>query len=323
MTVRASLLALALLAGLSPAHAATLRVDGEVYAQRSAQLVPPAVDRLWQFNLTQLAPDGSTVKKGDIVVAFDTNELVRQLAEKQSLLQEKKRELENLTLDVAERERSQRLKTAEAEAERDKAARKTQQPRELIAALEYDKLVEDRRRTERLAALAQETERAAAEQRRQELRLVNAELQQAQADVTRLQTSIAALNLPAPRDGVIMHKSNWNGEKFDVGSQVWRGQTVAEIPDPATLAVRAQLPERDLQRVKVGVRARIVVEGGGGSAHHGKVAGIGRAVRSKSQVQPVPVLDLDIRLDDAKAKLRPGQAVRVELTVPDIAGGAK
>ena len=123
MSLRISVLALALLAGTPVAHAATLRVDGEVYAQRSAQLVPPAVDRLWQFNLTQLAPDGSTVKKGDIVVAFDTNELVRQLAEKQSLLQEKKRELENLTLDVAERERSQRLATAEAEAERDKAAR--------------------------------------------------------------------------------------------------------------------------------------------------------------------------------------------------------
>ena len=321
--MRLPLLAAALAAALPAAHAATLRVDGEVYAQRSSQLVPPPVDRLWQFNLTQLAPDGSTVKKGEIVVAFDTNELVRQLSEKQSLLQEKKRELENLSLDVAERERSQRLATAQAEAERDKAARKTEQPRELIAALEYDKLVDDRRRTERRAVLAQVAERAAAEQRRQELRLVDAELQQAQADVTRLQASIAALNLPAPRDGVIMHKSNWNGEKFDVGSQVWRGQTVAEIPDPATLAVRAQLPERDLQRVRAGVPARIVVEGGGGSVHHGKVASVGRAVRSKSQVQPVPVLDLEIRLDDAKARLRPGQAVRVELTVPDIAGGTK
>ena len=188
MTLRMTTIALALLACAPVADAATLRVDGEVYAQRSVQLVPPAVDRLWQFNLTQLAPDGSTVKKGDIVVAFDTNELVRQLAEKQSLLQEKKRELENLTLDVAERERSQRLETAEAEAERDKAGRKTQQPRELIAALEYDKLVEDRRRTERRAVLAQQAEHAATEQRRQELRLVNAELQQAQADVTRATT---------------------------------------------------------------------------------------------------------------------------------------
>lgn len=317
MSLRISVLALALLAGTPVAHAATLRVDGEVYAQRSAQLVPPAVDRLWQFNLTQLAPDGSTVKKGDIVVAFDTNELVRQLAEKQSLLQEKKRELENLTLDVAERERSQRLATAEAEAERDKAARKTQQPRELIAALEYDKLVEDRRRTERLAVLAQRAERAAAEQRRQELRLVTAELQQAQADVTRLQTSIAALTLAAPRDGVIMHKSNWNGEKFDVGSQVWKGMSVAEIPDTGTLAVRAQLPERELTRVKVGAPARIVIEGGAGSALNGRVTAIGRTVRSKSRVQPIPVLDVEIKLDNPRAKLKPGQPVRVELSVAD------
>ncbi len=323
LPLRGAALALALALAAAGAHAATLRVDGEVYARRSVQLVPPPVNRMWQFNITRLAPDGSTVKQGETVLAFDTSELVRQLAEKQSLLQEKKRELENLTLDVAERERSQRLATAEAEAQRDKARRKTEQPRELIAALEYDKLVEERRRTERRAALAQVGERAAAEQRRQELRLVQSELRQAQDDVDRLQDSIAALELPAPRDGVFMHKSNWSGEKFDVGTQVWRGQTVAEIPDPDTLAVRAQLPERDLQRVQVGAPARIVIEGGGGNVHHGKVASIGRAVRSKSQVQPVPVLDLEIRLDDAKAKLRPGQAVRVELTVPELAGGAK
>ena len=60
MSFRISVLALALLAGTPVTHAATLRVDGEVYAQRSVQLVPPAVDRLWQFNLTQLAPDGSS-----------------------------------------------------------------------------------------------------------------------------------------------------------------------------------------------------------------------------------------------------------------------
>ncbi|WP_411833556.1 HlyD family secretion protein [Pseudoxanthomonas mexicana] len=312
---RAMMILLLAAATTAPAHAAALRVDGEVYAQSSSPLMPPAVDRLWQFNITRLAPDGSRVTKGDVVVAFDSNELVRQLSEKQSLLQEKKRELENLELDLAERERSERLATAEAESQQEKARRKTEQPRQLVAALEYDKLVEQRRRAELRAQLAARRERLATEQRRQERRLVQSQLAQLQADVDRLQASIAALNLAAPRDGVIMHKSSWSGEKFDVGSQVWRGQTIAEIPDTTTLAVRAQLPERDLRRVSVGAPARIVVEGGGGSVHLGKVASIGRAVRSKSQVQPVPVLDLDIRLDDPKARLRPGQAVRVELIV--------
>ena len=52
-----------------------------------------------------------------------------------------------------------------------------------------------------------------------------------------------------------------------------------------------------------------------GADLRGKVVSIGRAVRSKSQVQPIPVLDVEIRLDDPKAKLRPGQAVRVELNL--------
>lgn len=314
----------ALLATLLPlsAQAATLRIDGEVYALEKSSLMPPSIDRVWNFNVTRLAPDGEPVKQGDVVLAFDSNQIVQQLTEKRSQLQEKQRELEKLELDLAERERTEQLFTAEAQATLDKAERKTEQPRELIAALQYDKLVEERLRAERRMQLAARREGLAAEQRRQERRLVNAELAQLQADVDRLQASLAQLNIVAPRSGVMMHKSSWGGEKFDVGSQVWRGQTIAEIPDSTSLAVRAELPERDLLRVVIGAPARIVVEGGGGSVHRGTVAAIGRTVRSKSQVQPIPIVDVEIRLDDGAARLRPGQAVRVELTVPDAVAGA-
>ena len=165
-------------------------------------------------------------------------------------------------------------------------------------------------------ALARKREVLSAEQRRQERRLLDSQRAQLQNDVDRLQRSLGALNVIAPRDGLMMHRSNFEGEKYDVGSQVWVGQTVAEIPDMGTLAVRAELPERDLQRVALGAPVRIVVEGGAGSVLSGKVASIGRAIRSKSQVQPVPVLDLDVQLDDARALLRPGQAVRVEVQSP-------
>lgn len=313
-----ALLALPLLA-----QAASLRIDGEVYAVEKSQLMPPMVDRMWNFNITRLAPDGEPVKQGDVVLGFDSNQLMQQLVEKQSQLAEKQRELEKLELDLAERERTERLFTAEAQATLDKARRKTEQPRELIAALQYDKLVEERRRAERRMALATQRERLAAEQRRQERRLLQSERNQLQADVERLQTSLAQLEIKAPRDGVMMHKSSWSGDKFDVGTQVWRGQTIAEIPDASTLAVRAELPERDMLRVSAGTQARIVVEGGGGSAHRGTVTAIGRTVRSKSQVQPIPIVDVEIRLDDANVRLRPGQAVRVELAVPGQAGAAR
>ena len=128
-------MALAMLLGCLPAGAgaATLRIDGEVYARRTSALMPPAVDTLWQFNITQLAPDGSPVEQGQVVLAFEGNQLTQQLLAKNSQLAEKQRELERMVLDLAERERTERLATAEAEANLDKAERKTSQPREAVA----------------------------------------------------------------------------------------------------------------------------------------------------------------------------------------------
>ena len=301
------------LARRSTAVAGALDIDGEVYAHRTSTLAPPSIDRMWNFTITQLAPDGSLVKKGDVVVSFDSSQVVKELAQKQSELKEKQSQLEKLDLELAERSRNERLATSEAASQLEKARRKTQQPAELIAGVQYRKLVIARDQAERKAVLAAKRQRLAAAQHVQERRLLLSEVAQLESDVARLQHAMASLQVRAPRDGLMMHKSNWRNEKFDVGSQVYRGQTVAEIPDTATLAVGAQLPERDLERVSVGMPARILVEGATGSARTGKVVSIGRAVRSKSQVQPVPVLDLDIQLDKGAAMLKPGQAVRVEL----------
>lgn len=319
---RAAALVLAA-ASFAAAAAAPLRVDGEVYARRSSPLMPPNVERMWQFAITQLAPDGAPVKRGQTVISFDSSDVIKQLTEKRSQLKEKQSELEKLDLELAERERTERLATAEALAALEKAKRKTEQPAELIAGIEYRKLVVARQQAERKMELARKREVLSAEQRRQERRLLAAERDQLQADVDRLQRSLKALDVVAPRDGLMMHRSNFEGEKFDVGSQVWVGQTVAEIPDMATLAVRAELAERELSQVEVGAPVRIVVEGGAGRALRGKVASVGRAVRSKSQVQPVPVLDLDVQLDDAHAPLRPGQAVRVEISAAASASAAR
>ena len=311
----AQLLALAM--GLASASAATLQVDGEVYARDSDALLPPAIDGMWQFNITRLAPDGSPVEKGQVVLSFDGGTLMKRLTEKNSLLAEQQRQLEKLLLELAERERTERLSTAEARANLEKARRKTAQPQALMPGIEYRKLMVARGLAEERMSLAQRREVLAAGQRRQERRLLESEVAQLQREVAELQRSLAALDVVAPRAGLMMHESSWSGEKYDVGSQVWRGQAVGEIPDLSTLAVRAELPERDLSRVEVGAPARVVVEGGAGITVRGRVRGIGRAVRSKSRVQPVPVLDLEIVLDDPGAPLKPGQAVRVEVTVAD------
>lgn len=316
-----ALVALALCAACAgfsaPAQAEVLSIEGEVYARESAVLMPPNIKGMWRLTITRLAADGAPVKKGEPVLGFSGSDLMQDLTQKTSELAEKQRALDTLLLELAARERTARLATAQAEAALEKARRKTQLPPSIIPGIEYRKLVVARERAEKRMALIREREGLAAEQRRQERRLLESEVAQLQGDVARLKAGLASLNIVAPRSGLMMHKSSWNGEKFDVGSQVFRGQSVAEIPDLATLAVRAQLPERDLTRVRVGAPVRVVVEGGAGIAVRGKVVSIGHTVRSKSRVRPVPVVDLEIELADPEAPLKPGQAVRVELTVLD------
>lgn len=315
--MKRQLLFVCLLLCTTTVFAATLKIDGEVYAQRSASLMPPAINDVWQFNITQLADDGNPVKQGDVVLAFDGSELMKRLAEKQSLLKEKQSQFDKLLLELAERQRNEHLGTAEARSNREKAQRKTTQPEEIIGGIPYRKLMVARQQAERRAALVSQREALSAEQRVQEKRLLGSEVMQLQREVQELQASLVAMRVTAPRGGLMMHKSNWQGEKFDVGSQVWKGMSIAEIPDTTTLAVRAQLPERELTRVRVGAPARIVIEGGVGSAMKGRITAIGRTVRSKSRVQPIPVIDVEIKLDNPDAKLKPGQPVRVELTVAD------
>jgi multidrug resistance efflux pump len=146
--------------------------------------------------------------------------------------------------------------------------------------------------------------------------MLDAEIAQLQREVDEAQQGLAALNITAPRDGLLVHRGSWNGEKFDVGSQVWRGQTVAEIPDPASLAVRAQLPEVDYLKVRVAQQARVTVEGSGASLV-GRIERVGQTVRSRSRLQPVPVIDLLVSIDGELSRLKPGQAVRVELDVQE------
>ena len=306
-------MALVLLAGAAPLQAQGLRMDGDVVAKRKTQILPPAIDRMWQLNITQLSNDGSPVKAGDVVVVFDGGETQQRLVARQSAQAEKRSEREKLVLELAERERTERLATAERRANLDKAQRKATQPENLVRRVDYQKLMIERREAERLMTLAEEREGLATKQRQQELRLIDAELVQISNEVDELTKAIASLSVKAERDGVMMHRSSWNGEKFAVGSQVFRGQAVAEIPDLATLAVLATLPERDLLKLKQGAAVRISAEGGAGVAMDGTVEEIGSIVRSRSRVQPVPVVDVLIELHGDTSTLKPGQSVRVQV----------
>jgi multidrug resistance efflux pump len=299
-------------AAASPATEKTLQADGEIFAQRSVAVLPPSVEGQWQMTITQMAPDGEMVQQGDTLVAFDAAAVMKDLNARQSSLAEKQRKQEQLRLDLADRQREAELATAQAQADMEKAERKANQPKEYIAGVEYKKLVIARTKAQKKAELSRQREQVAARARAAEQGMADADVQQLTTEVGQLQKSLGQLSVKAPRAGMFLHKGSWSGDKIDVGTQIWLGQSVGEMPDIATLAVLATLPERDMRKVRQDQHVEVVIAGGGDRRIGGSVVSIGDTVHSKSRVEAIPVVDLVVRLDSNNLKLKPGQSVRVE-----------
>lgn len=290
-----------------------ITVDGEVFAQRSSEIAPPQIDDMWQLTLTQLAPEGAPIKAGQPVAVFDGSGLVQRVTTAQSSLKEKQSQRERLLLELAELDRQQAVDLEAARAERDKAARKAEQPENLIGRIDYAKLIVDRERTAARHERQQQRRQAANEQHDADRALISSEIKQLEVELNMLLTAQKSMAVTASRDGIVLHMTSWQGEKFAAGSSVFRGQSVAQIPDPTSLAVRALVPEREFLKLKIGARATVRGEGGAGVNLVGKIIDIGRVVRSRSRVQPEPIVDAIVAVNGAN--LRPGQPVRVEIEI--------
>src|SRR5512142_1164024 len=59
-------------------------VTGTLAAVESDSFGPPQLPDVWDFKIAMMAPEGSDVKKGTPVLAFDTSELQRRLDEKRA-----------------------------------------------------------------------------------------------------------------------------------------------------------------------------------------------------------------------------------------------
>ncbi len=298
----------------APVAREVLHASGEIYARSSVRITPPQIPGMWRMTITRMAGDGIEVSKGQPIVTFAAGDVAEELPSSKAKLKEQKRSLEKLELDLAQKAKEARVTLAEAEAEAEKARRKAQQPQQYVPGIEYKKLVIDRERAAGVLKLTRKRSTIAARYRQAQQQQATIEVRLAQHEVTRLTESVAKLTLNAPRSGILLHRSEWSGEKIDTGSSVWRGRAIADIPDMDTLAVHASLPEHDLTHVHVGQPVKVTLSGGISRQIDGRIHAIGRSVHSKSRAEPIPVIDLDISLDESAMQgLKPGQPVQVTI----------
>jgi multidrug resistance efflux pump len=289
-----------------------LTIEGEIASRRLMPVAPPTIPYIWQYKLAFLAPEGMMVQAGQPIAVFEATEVTTRLIGLQGTLNERERALDKLQLEQLEADRAGALAQAEAQSNAEKAERKASQPKELIRRVDYDKLVIERAEKASLAQLMQTQYEAQRRARQAERAGLQSDVAQMRAQIANLVKGQAALTVLAPRRGLVLHRTSFNGTKFAVGSQVWMGMSVATLADPDQLGVDAKVPEAQAAGVQIGQAARVTVSGSR-QALAARVTGLGRAFHSKSAAQALVVRDVQLEFDAPPKDLKPGAAVQVEL----------
>ncbi|MDA1302683.1 MAG: HlyD family efflux transporter periplasmic adaptor subunit [Proteobacteria bacterium] len=296
-------------------HPVQVNTSGIVVSTEVQRFGPPP-NRDWQTSITQLVAEGARVRKGDILARFDgsnlddrvrdiTGELGRIRGELAAMIETQIREVED-----------EKVAVAAAESAADKANRKAEQPPELIAGIEYQKLVENKRIANLLWEAAidrQQISRRVREARRQEREM---RIEQLELRLQAAREELDGFTIRAPGPGLAIVGTDPGGSKLDVNTMVHPGIVVVELVNDERLAVAAEIPEHASARVAVGQRVRVKVDSAGGTELIGHVAAVANTVRRQSKGSLAMVRDISVALEEDHSRvLRVGMSVQVTVEV--------
>jgi HlyD family secretion protein len=297
-------------------------IKGEMMAQESETIGPPQLLNVWRFQISQLATEGKEVKKGEMVLAFDTNELNRELQETMAEADSARKRIEKREADLKLERETEGLRLEEARARHRKNELKLQTPEELIGVKELSEVRADfelsRKEIEYLEMKLDAINRAAEE----ELLILRGRLRRAESRIAELRSNIEAMTVKATREGIVIFVQDWNGEKKKVGDNAWRGEPIIEIPDLEKMKARGSIDESESGKIRVGQVVTFRLDAHPDTEIRGTIDHVGESVRRESATLPFKVLPVEVALEKSDPEMmKPGMRFRgvVQIErIPDV-----
>ncbi len=292
----------------------TIRASGEIASSESIIISPPNVTDLWEFKIIYLAPEGAHVKKGELLVEFESSPLGQRLNEKQNALLTAEKKLETKIIENDAKHETLKLQLAEAVMNYEKADLKWQQSRGLESKLENKRLAllnqiaaDDVVKYKRTINKSVETAKAVVAR-------ISNEVLRLQSEVKQYQTFIQNMKATSPGSGIVVYKANQSRVKHSIGDSVWKAEQIMELTSPADLIVNAEIQEADAGRIAVGQDVDIILDAAPDRVFKGQIRSLGPIFRRKSIGQPNIIIDAKISIDHIDLEvMRPGMAARVQI----------
>lgn len=288
--------------------------DGVLVAKKATTLTAPSL-RYWrQLEITYLAPEGSTVKKGEVVVRFDPKPFENDYRSAHNALA--------LARAVANRKQAERkAQQYILEADRQSVATALAVSRIQLAKLEF--LAPRLREIKRLELKRDELQARKISRKLASVAAIQEEerthtdilIKQAEQKLKEAEETIEKLSVGASTDGIVIYDRGWHPVKPHEGSAKYPMEAVARISDLSTMQVKLHVSEIQSQRLKEGQHAEVVISSLSADPVMGTVARVARRatpLKTGSSIRRVQVI---VELDSTRSGFTSGLSARVRIFV--------
>jgi len=279
-----------------------LQFRGQLKAMKSVSLTAPS--NAGDLQILRIVPDGTQVKKGDVVVEFDPSKTQQDLAQDKSVLKSSQAEIDQVRAQglLNEEVNTTAVMKAKYDVEVAKLDASKAEVVSRIEGAEANLKVGDAEQALREAEAKLKSDSAVDQSTIEGKKHASGK---ADYDAQRAETALASMTLKAPADGTVSLFSIWhNGSEgpFKAGERAWPGMPIAELPDAGSLRIAARVDETE--------RGQFT----------GKVESIGTIATSDfSAGWPVPRnFDLEIAINEADPRLKPGMTVQITVIVDRV-----
>ncbi|MGE5358748.1 MAG: efflux RND transporter periplasmic adaptor subunit [Bacteroidales bacterium] len=303
----------------------TVQLRADVKPVKSIALNAPSTTMAFDLRIVRLARNGATVKQGDVVLQFDTTQMMRTLEEKRSELKRTEAEIERARAQARITEEQNVTEQTRAgydvqRAKLDTGAKDLLSP---VEAQEKELALDNAQ--EKLRATNQKVTsgRTAASA---DLQSVEQKRDKALAEVQEAERNLQGMTVKAPVTGIIALGQNWRAggnfnspPDFREGDRVWPGAQIAELPDMATAFVDARVDEAERGRLQVGQAVLVRVDAIPDKELTGTVSEISTlAAPDFSSYPPVRSFSVIVKLAQIDPRLRPGMSATVRIVVDRV-----
>lgn len=302
-----------------------LQVRGEVKAITSATITAPF--EAGDLKILRLAANGAQVKRGDVVVEFDTTTVKQTLAQDQSTSKSSDAEIEQSRAQARIKEEQDLTDVMKARYDVE-AAKLDASKQEILSKIEGQeaqlKLADAEQKLKEVDAklAADKASDAADIQSKQQKR------DKALHQVGQSEHSLNLLVLRAPIDGIVSLDTNWqasgqfgSGTPYKPGDRAWPGAAIAELPDLSSLNLTGRIDETERGRIQLGQTVSVRIDAIPDREFTGRVSEISTiASIDFSGVYPFPKnFTVTVTFDNPDSRLRPGMSSNLRVATDRVA----